>query len=271
MDLFDLMSQGREDKALDRLEGILEQYQSEDEAEQDEALDRARSFCDLEWGSYPAGLEALIRRRSRRGKDCSGLAEEGDRPGTIIRTLRAERAGQARAEDERARLLRPTDFEKPFIVAVESVVEEEWGAALTAAHPLPGHVAAARAECLAWEDRRRQLTEAGGDLHPACARRLEMVLTSWAHTAPVTSSADFAARLEYWRDRARGDGSGYAVLADGFAALAETLTARAAGPSTKDRAWALRRANPDWSLARIGKELGISRQAVHKHLKTPPK
>ena len=33
MDLFDLMSQGREDKALDRLEGMLALYEAENEAE----------------------------------------------------------------------------------------------------------------------------------------------------------------------------------------------------------------------------------------------
>ncbi|MBI3445724.1 MAG: HTH domain-containing protein, partial [Magnetospirillum sp.] len=46
-----------------------------------------------------------------------------------------------------------------------------------------------------------------------------------------------------------------------------TLITRGPIQSTKERARQIKTDNPDWSLARIGKELGISRQAVHKHLK----
>ena len=93
---------------------------------------------------------------------------------------------------------------------------------------------------------------------------------AWSSDLPATTIADFTARLEYWAGRGKEDGSGYGILAANFEALAKGLDARRPIQSTKDRARALKEANPEWSLARIGKELGISRQAVHKHLKDLP-
>jgi hypothetical protein len=83
---------------------------------------------------------------------------------------------------------------------------------------------------------------------------------------------DLSARLEYWASRGGDDGLGYGVLLGDLAAVLPALTARTPSQSTKDRARQLKTENPNWSLARIGKSLGISRQAVHKHLKgfVPP-
>lgn len=291
MDLFDLMSQGREDKALDRLEGMLALYDSESEAEQDEALERARAFCDLEWGSYPAGLDVLARRCATRKGDGAEAAmqalrlhEEGAKPGSIIRAVRLSRLREMSRIDERAAVIErygsieavlcPTDFETVFISAASSCKSAtETEAAVAAAQPMPAGIEAARMESLRWEARLRHMelvTEPACQppvLPPACAARHRLVEAAWRRDLPVTSIADFAARLDYWNGRGGEDCSGYAVLAADFESLAQGLSARGAAPSTKDRARALKEANPEWSLARIGKELGISRQAVHKHLK----
>ncbi|EME70869.1 hypothetical protein H261_06544 [Paramagnetospirillum caucaseum] len=292
MDLFDLMSQGREDKALDRLEGMLALYESENEAEQDEALERARAFCDLEWGSYPAGLEALARRGAARKGDGAEAAmqalhlqEEGAKPGSIVRAVRLRRLRELTRIDERAAVilryggedavLRPTEFETLFIeAAARCQTAPDVEAAVAVAHPMPASVEAARAETLRWEGRLRHMELVGASdspppvLPPACAVRRRLVEAGWRQGLPAATVADFSARLEYWAGRRGEDGSGYAILAADFAALARNgLASRAQGPSTKDRARALKTANPEWSLARIGKELGISRQAVHKHLK----
>jgi hypothetical protein len=293
MDLFDLMSQGREDKALDRLESMLALYESESEAEQDGALERARTFCDLEWGSYPAGLEVLAKRHAKRkGDDAEAammalrLHEEGTKPGSIIRAVRLARLRELAHINERAAVirhygseeavLRPTDFEAGFIQAAASCsTMSDLEHAVAATHPLPASVESARAESLRWEGRLRHMElvtspDAGPPaLPPACATRHRMVEALWRHGLPVVTVADFSARLEYWAGRGGDDGSGYGILAVDFETLAKGLSSRGAGQSTKDRARALREANPDWSLARIGKELGISRQAVHKHLKAP--
>ena len=294
MDLFDLMSQGREDKALDRLEGMLAAYESEDEAEQDRALDRARAFCDLEWGSYPAGLEVLAKRcASRKGDGAEAamlalrLHEEGAKPGNIIRAIRLSRLRELTRMDERAMVierygsaeavLRPTEFEIVFMDSAASCqTQAEMEAAMAAIHPMPACVEAARAESLRWEGRLRHMELVANPesqppaLPPACATRHRLVEAAWHSDLPVTSIADFAARLEYWAGRGREDGSGYGILAANFEALAKGLSDHRPIRSTKDRARALREANPEWSLARIGKELGISRQAVHKHLKDLP-
>ncbi|KIL98842.1 hypothetical protein CCC_02292 [Paramagnetospirillum magnetotacticum MS-1] len=286
------MSQGREDKALDRLEGMLALYDSETEAEQDEALDRARAFCDLEWGSYPAGLEVLARRWATRNGDGAEAAmqalrlhEEGAKPGAIIRAARLRRLRELTRTDERAALiasfgsveavLRPTAFESVFIAAAESCDSPSgMEAAVAACHPMPSTVEAARSESLRWGARLRQMELVSDPdalppvLPPPCATRYRLVEAAWRKDLPAATIADYSARLEYWAERGGEDLSGYAILARDFEVLAKGLSARAPGQSTKDRAKSLRQANPDWSLARIGKELGISRQAVHKHLKT---
>lgn len=291
MDLFDLMSQGREDKALDRLEGMLALYDSESEAEQDEALERARAFCDLEWGSYPTGLEVLAKRCATRKGDGAEAAmqalrlhEEGAKPGSIIRAVRLARLRESSRIDERAAViaryggveavLRPTELEMvliSFAAACESAAEIE--AAVIAAQAMPADIEAARLEALRWETRLRHMELVSDPDSPppvlpsACAVRHRLVEAAWRRDLPVSSIADFSARLDYWSSRGGEDGSGYGVLAADFQSLAQGLGTRGAAPSTKDRARALKEANPEWSLARIGKELGISRQAVHKHLK----
>ncbi|BAE51190.1 HTH domain-containing protein [Paramagnetospirillum magneticum] len=295
MDLFDLMSQGREDKALDRLEGMLALYESETEAEQDEALERARAFCDLEWGSYPAGLDILARRWARRTGDGAEAAmqalrlhEEGAKPGAIIRAVRLRRLRELSRMDEREMLiarhgsveavLRPTEFEEIFVAAGEGCdTAAALDAAVAAAHPMPASVEAAREECLRWDARLRQMELVSDTetlppaLPPACAARRRQVEAAWGRGRPAVTIADFSARLEFWSGRGGDDCSGYGILVADFQALSKALSTRAPGQSTKDRARALKQANPEWSLARIGKELGISRQAVHKHLKASTK
>ncbi|MCR6632122.1 MAG: hypothetical protein NVV74_19875 [Magnetospirillum sp.] len=52
MDLLDLMGAGEDlrEKALERLEGIIALYASDNDEIQDEALARAISLCGKEWG-----------------------------------------------------------------------------------------------------------------------------------------------------------------------------------------------------------------------------
>jgi len=314
MDLFDLMSQGREDKALDRLETMLAGYESGDEAEPGLALERAMNFCDLEWGSYAAGLEALAQRIESRSKDpveaamrALRLREEGDEPGAIIRAIRLDRRRAQGRLDEReqvvahyggeAAALAPTDWELIFISATAHLAEpgedacvdaqaplagwhlpwhdlpEALSEAVSRAHPLPQTVAAARDECQRWDQRLRHLeilygTSAGdGVLPTACAARRKLVEDLWRRGIAARTLADFSARLDYWAGRGGDDGTGYGLLQADLAAVSADWGRGAPKESTKERARRLKAENPDWSLARIGKALGISRQAVHKHLK----
>ncbi len=229
MDLFDLMSEGREDKALDRLEAMLDALGAEDEDEQRRALARAEAFCTREWGGYAAGLEALARRSEGRRADPSQVAQlrrEAAAPGTIITEINFGRRG--------------------------------W----EVEHTLPVTVVAARDECLRWEHRWRELPQ----VVAATARYLQ-VEELWRRGLPCASVADLTARMEYWAGRCDGDATGYAILLADLAQVAASLSTRADGPNTKERVRRLKSEHPDWSLARIGKDLGISRQAVHKHLK----
>lgn len=253
MDLFDLMNQGREDKALDRLEAMLAQYLCDDATEQGEALERAYLFCEREWGSYEAGIEALVRRWQRRPGDIGGvvtlelLQGEALEPGRIIRAHREGVGAVDRAAREREALLASYEAE--------------------AGRPPPIGAAAAKAECLIWEQR-HSAVEA---LPEVCLQRLVAVLALWREGAAVADTADFTARLEYWAERGGGDGAGYARLLADFTSLGAALDARApvvpAGRGSRERARQIKALHPEWSLARIGRELGISRQAVHKHLK----
>lgn len=144
--------------------------------------------------------------------------------------------------------------------------------AVTAACPLPASVGDARAEALTWEQRRREreiLADGPGRaaLPTACAARHRLVEDAWRRDLPVRSPAEFEARLDYWASRGGDDGAGYGILLLDWRRLGTLLVNPAAAESTKDKARRLKLEHPDWSLARIGKELGISRQAVHKHLK----
>ena len=98
MDLFEQLSEGREDKALDRLVTMLSMYAAQSEIEQNLALERAIVYCDREWGSYSAGLEALALRIETHGAgdldaamEALRLREEGDNPGSLIQAERRRR------------------------------------------------------------------------------------------------------------------------------------------------------------------------------------
>ncbi|CAA7617394.1 conserved hypothetical protein [Candidatus Terasakiella magnetica] len=285
MDLFELMSAGREEKALDRLEAILVAYRSEDEAEQGEALERATAYCEREWGGYRAGLELLARKRMVGEFSAVMLEEEAVEPGSIIRAIRTRRRRERGEYDERDDIIalyggeqaarEPTPFERIFVTAAQAQAEDrdEMVLAVSAAHPLPTTVAEARAETVAWGERLHQrrlifgASSPAGGLLPACVIRHGVVEELWRRDLPAADLADFTARLDYWAHYGGGDGSGYALLEADLRRITPTLGAAVPQETTKERARRLKATNPEWSLARIGKELGISRQAVHKHLK----
>lgn len=324
MDLLDLMGTGKaqREKALDRLEGIVAQYDSEDEDVQDEALARAITLCGKEWGSYRAGLEELAKRKetAQTGDPLSAemealrLREEAEEPGTLIRSARGRHSAAYRMDAERMSIIAhygsleaavsPSPIETMFVTAAAHLADADpsdpegneapppcgdpWASlagwsvpwhdvppaladAVTTACPLPATVGDARAEALAWEGRKRErevLAESPGKavLPTACAARHRLVEDAWRRDLSVRSPAEFEARLDYWASRGGDDGTGYGVLLLDWRRLGN-LAAPAGGESTKDKVRRLRAGNPTWSLARIGKELGISRQAVHKHLK----
>jgi hypothetical protein len=303
MDLLELMAPGREERSLDRLETMVALYESAEEAEQGEALERAMNFCEREWGSYKAGLELLAKRVEGQGGDAVHnalmslrLREEAAEPGTLIRAARARRAGPPSPDAGEKAVIDPTETEMLLIAAAAPLAETDadgvvdpyaplagWMVAwhdlpevlrsvVSVALPLPANVVDARAECLRWEARLAEI-EAGfgcvgeGSLPTACAARRKVVEELWRSGALAQSLADLAARLEYWASRGGDDGSGYRVLAADVLRVIDSGMGLRRGDGTKDRARRLKQQHPDWSLARIGKELGISRQAVHKHLK----
>jgi hypothetical protein len=316
MDLFDSLNGEREDRALDRLEVMLDAYDAETSIEQEVALERAMVYCEREWGSYDLGLEALVKRIEAKGGETPAavlavlrLRDEAAEPGTIIRALRTERARAAGRGAEYAAIVAryggedkakaPNPFERLFINACRALAPEGEGddplaplagwqlawhdlpaalsQAVAAAHPLPATITAAKAEVEGWDQRLREVEilfdcPGSGVLPTACAARRKLVEGLWRAELAPTTAEDFAARLDYWAERGGDDAAGYHLLRRDWLAVAGQLAAKPQASSTKDRARQLRAANPDWSLARIGKELGISRQAVHKHLKgfTPP-
>ncbi len=320
MDLLDLMAGGHDpdEQALDRLERIVQCFESENAAEQDEALDRAQALCCSHWGSYPAGMDAYARRIEARAGDpvAGSLAamrwrEEGEEPGMVVRAVRRRRKAAEGGGDARARVVArygseaaaraPTPLERQFITAAAGLADpaveggggpDAYGPlagwvvpwhevpmalrqAVAEACPLPVSVADARDEAMVWHQRRRELQVLGDGpgqpvLPTACAARLRLVEDLWRRDLPVRGAADLAARLQYWAERGGDDGSGYGVLQRDLAGLLAE-GGLASGPvraaHTGESARRLKAAHPDWSLARIGKELGISRQAVHKHLR----
>lgn len=232
------------------------------------------------------------------------LREEGAEPGTLIRAIRHRRRRERGRTDEldaviaiygsEAAARAPTPFEMVFISATRHLADEAdpddllgaldgWQLpwhdlpdrlrqAVSMAHPLPDGVSAARDECLRWEERLLHLEilhgcPGAGILPTACAARRRVVEELWRRGLRAATLGDLYARLDYWAARGGDDGTGYGVLQADLDAVAAQLISRSPGESTKDRARRLKADHPDWSLARIGKELGISRQAVHKHLK----
>lgn len=246
-------------------------------------------------GSLDGELEALR------------LREEADDPGAMVRAARARRALASRLTGERGAIvarygsleaaMRPSAIECMFVEAAAHLAEpaaegeapDPWAplagwsvpwhpipddliAAVTQACPLPANVADSRAEALTWDERRRErelLSDGPGSaaLPTACAARHKLVEELWARGLPVRNVAELEARLDYWLGRGGDDGAGYAILAEDVRRLGAAGGLVKTGESTKEKARRLKADNPDWSLARIGKELGISRQAVHKHLK----
>lgn len=315
MDLLDLMTKGADpqEKAFERLEGIVALYDSEDEAVQDEALARAITFCGKEWGSYKAGLQALARRREEEsGEQLDGLLaamhlrEEADEPGTLIRLARERRSQHGRMSAEKAAVIArygseddaidPTPLERIFVEAAEHLSDpaEDGGIdpwvplagwslhwhdlpdalrqVVSNALPLPATILDARAEALSWEERKRELallTDGPGQavLSTACAARHRIVEDLWRKDLPARNAADLDARLEFWATRGGDDRAGYVVALADLRRLMDNGGLKGPGEGTKEKCRRLKADNPDWSLARIGKQLGISRQAVHKHLK----
>lgn len=302
MDLFEQNADGGERKALERLEAIVALYQSADETVQDEALSRAITYCGNQWQGYRTGIELLADTIEAEGADpmvVLRLREEAEDPGAIIRACRARLAemgqeGTAKAEiiaryGSLAAALAPGPLERLFIEAARHLSEDPNDPRAPLAgwslpwHPipealkavvsrgLPTGIAEARDETLAWEYRLGELDVLSGGagraaLPTACAARLRLVLRLWAAELPAVTPADIDIRLDYWVGRGGGDGSGYAVIQGDFRRLAQAGgLARPIG-GTAERVRRLKQEHADWSLARIGKELGISRQAVHKHL-----
>lgn len=145
-------------------------------------------------------------------------------------------------------------------------------AAVSECCPLPENVTDARAEALIWDERKQEralLSDGPGTaaLPTACAARHSVVMNLWRCGLPVRNGAELEARMDYWVSRGGDDGAGYAVLLADLRQLCSAGSFNQAGEGTKDRARRLKTQHPDWSLARIGSELGITRQAVHKHLK----
>jgi hypothetical protein len=227
------------------------------------------------------------------------LREEADEPGHLIHlTRRRRRRSQPSARDavvalygDEALARAPTPFEQIFITAARSLADpgedpldpfarlagwavpwhippEPLRVLVASVLPLPLSVAAARDEARLWEERRRQRAclDAGPSaaLPTACAARHRAVIDLWRADLRAVTPADLVARLEYWVEFGGDDGKGYKVLHDDIA----TMSLPVAPPDgTRERIRRLKIAHPDWSLAQIGAVLGISRQAVHKHLK----
>lgn len=315
MDLFDLMTKGQdpEDLVLDRLEGVVALYGSDDETVQDEALARAIGLCGKQWGGYKAGMEALAKRTEERAADpvagsleALTLREEAEDPGAMIRMARQRRSEAGKENAARAAIvarygsldqaLTPTPVERLFVEAAEPLSDPDengsidpwsplagWSLpwheipdalrqAVENACPLPATITDARDEALTWEARKAELellAEGPGEaaLFTACAARHRIVEDLWRQGLPARSAEELEARLEYWASRGGDDGLGYGVVLQDLRALAASGALTGKAESSRDKAKRLKTDNPGWSLARIGQELGISRQAVHKHLK----
>lgn len=145
-------------------------------------------------------------------------------------------------------------------------------AAIGAARPLPVTIAEARAETLAWDRRLEDLAILSGGsrgvvLPTACAARHRVAIDLWRRDLPVKSGEEIRLRLEFWRERGGDDGAGYAILSADLDRLGGTGISGVGGRGTHDAVLRLKAENPAWSLARIAQEVGISRQAVHKHLR----
>lgn len=304
MDLLQLID-GADDhraKALGRLDGIIALYRSADAAVREEAMGRAMMFCSKEWGGYGQGLFALADQLEAENRLDEALMVrlEAEDPGAIIRQTEADLAEAAMIGDERQAIIArygseedargPTALECLFIDATrdrQEDVDDPWSPLsgwsvpwhpipdelahdVAIACPMPESIGDAQAEALAWDQRLAELEILGEGpgsavLPTACAVRHQLVRQAWARELEVTSLADFQMRLRYWQSHGQ-DGAGYDVLAADLARLLAQGTQVVAKEDTKAKCRRLHLQHPDWPLARIGKELRISRQAVHKHL-----
>jgi HTH domain len=231
---------------------------------------------------------------------CLLLREEATDPGCMIRLARSERQNRQVQTQERLAILARygseqaaldlTAIEQLFVLATAYLQDEQdpWGAlagwalpwhpvpeavstALTTACPLPTSIADARDEALAWEMRRQErsclVQDNRAALPTACMARMKMVTDLWRRDMAARTLSDVMARLEYWSSQGGDDGTGYHILTRDLRSLSLMARPVADQISTKERLKILKQAHPDWSLARLGQELGISRQAVHKHMK----
>jgi hypothetical protein len=307
MDLFQLMASDVDlkAKAFERLKGIVALYDAADDSQQDEAMTRAINFCGMEWDGYRPGIEALIAYLEPKPAEAvlvARLREEAAQPGAMIEAARAARVAVPRLPPDCEAIvarygsldaaLGPTPWEQVFIDSAKPLAKGAdpyapllgWNdpdapvcvaiqKALSAECPLPETITDARAEALTWEDRERELAilatiAEGAALPTACRARMGIALAFWRSELPVRHQSDFEARLDYWARRGGADPAGYAVLSRDFHRLVQQGGVKLAGAeTTKDRCRRVKAANPGWSLARIAQEVGISRQAVHKHLK----
>jgi len=232
------------------------------------------------------------------------VQEEVVEPGSLIRAVRLQRERTGSRNAERARVIErygneataraPTALETMLIDSARALAEpgseddpyaplsgwhlpwheppEPLRAAVAAALPVPTTIVAARDECRQWDQRKQDLDLMIGDapgsvgLPTACAARHWLVERMWRQDLSATGPADLLARLEYWIERGGDDGSGYRILLADLNAGAGGMLRDPEGGSHA-RILRLKAEHPDWSLARIGQKLGISRQAVHKHLK----
>lgn len=232
------------------------------------------------------------------------LREEAEDPGLLIRIART-RFGKARLHDDaRSALitrygsleaaLAPTPIESLFIEAARDLAEPDVGGdpwaplagwslpwhpmpdalreAVSRACPLPETVADARDEAMSWDARLGELNllsdgPGAPALPTACAARHILVVDLWRRDLTVRGPAELEARLEYWASRGGDDGAGYGILLADLKIVAASAQLRPAEEGTRDKVIKLKTLHPDWSLARIGLELGISRQAVHKHVR----
>jgi len=285
-----------DDDPLDLLAALVARFDSADETMQDRAMSAAETLANRLWGGYSAGMMALAARVEGQGGDPVAAAlsslrlrAEAEAPGHLIAAARRRRsAGEPQAAPPAAAEGEIPPVDRALIAAGQPFADPGedpadpfaslagWAVpwhplpvalrtAVAAAWPLPATVAAARDEARMWE--KRQLRTAGRPqpaLPTACAARHRLVCDLWRSDLPVDCAEDFAARLDYWAERGEGDAGGFAILRDDFARLAGRDP-----PSggRHDAVCRLRAEHPDWSLARLGAALGISRQAVHKHLR----
>ena len=252
-------------------------------------------------------LACRYEQQERDELEILQLREEATDPGYLGRLTHAEQSLQGNHNRERLSIiahygseqaaLALNGIESLFVQATLSFCEpgmddatpDPWGpvcgwslpwhpippelqSVISQACPWPHSLSDARDEVIAWEQRLKERACLADDQRAAlptvCMARLKMVTDLWRRDLPVATFQDLQDRLDYWQNRGGDDGSGYRYLARDMALLLASNPHADLPKCTKDRVKELKSTHPAWSLARIGLELGISRQAVHKHLKS---